>query len=84
MKESLTVKEVYDYLGKLIEEGFGDSCLECSVDMSVDGKEETYTHRVFGRSPYCVRVYYSVNEDKDVAQILFEKGEDNKDYLEEN
>ena len=84
MNESLTVKEVYDYLGKLVEDGFGDNSLECSVDMSVDGKEETYTHCVFGRSPYCVRVYYSVNEDKDIAQILFEKGEDNKDYLEEN
>ena len=37
MNENLTVKEVYDYLGKLIEEGLGDNQLECSVDMSVDG-----------------------------------------------
>ena len=30
MKENgLTVKEVYDYFGKLIEEGLGDNQLEC-------------------------------------------------------
>ena len=30
MKENgLTAKEVYDYLGKLIEEGLGDNQLEC-------------------------------------------------------
>lgn len=81
MNENLTVKEVYDYLGNLIENGFGDNQLECSVDMSIDGNEETYVHRVFGRSPYCVRVYYSMNEDKDIVQILFEKGEDNNDSL---
>lgn len=78
----LTVKEVYDYLGKLIEKGLGDNQLECSVDMSVDGDEKTYVHRVFGKEPFCVRVYYSPKEDKDIVQILFEKGEDNKDILE--
>ena len=82
MKEiELTVKEVYDYLGKLIEEGLGDNQLECSVDMSVDGDETTYPHRVFGREPFCVRAYYSPMEEKDIVQILFEKGEDNKDRL---
>ena len=59
MKENgLTVKEVYDYLGKLIEEGLGDNQLECSVDMSVDGDETTYPHRVFGRGLLYIYVFY--------------------------
>ena len=49
--------------------------------MSIDGDNSTYSHRVFGREPFCVRVYYSPMEDKDIVQILFEKGEDNKDRL---
>lgn len=82
MKENeLTVKEIYDYLGKLIADGCGDNQLECSIDMSVDGDENTYSHRVFGREPFCVRAYYSPMEEKDIVQILFEKGEDNNDYL---
>lgn len=82
MNENLTVKEVYEYLGKLIEEGLGNNQLECSVDMSVDGDETTYSHRIFGREPFCVRAYYSSIEAKDIVQILFEKGEDNEDMLE--
>lgn len=35
----------------------------------------------FGREPFCVRAYYSPIEEKDIVQILFEKGEDNNDYL---
>ena len=59
MKENgLTVKEVYNYLGKLIEKGLGDNQLECSVDMSVDGDETTYPHRVFGR-PKAYRLSHS-------------------------
>ena len=81
MNEGLTVKEVYDYLSELIENGFGNNQLECSVDMSIGDNEKTYTHRVLGRNPYCVRVYYSMNENKDIVQILFENGEDNKDFI---
>ena len=66
---------------KIIEDGYGDLEFECSVDMSVDGYEETYANRVFGKSPFNIR--YHILKDIDggelnrVVQILFEKGESN-------
>lgn len=77
----MTVKDIYAELGKMILEGYGGIELECSVDMSVEGNEDTYMNRIFGKSPYCVR--YLIERDIDrteikrTAQILFEKGESN-------
>ncbi len=77
----MTVKDIYTELGKMILKGYGDLEIECSVDMSIEGDEDTYTNRVFGKSPYCVR--YLIERDIDrteldrTVQILFEKGESN-------
>lgn len=77
----MNVIEIRNALNKIIEDGYGDLEFECSVDMSVDGCEETYVNRVFGKDPFIVR--YHIIKDIDgselnrVVQILFEKGESN-------
>ena len=77
----MNVIEIRNTLNKIIEDGYGDLEFECSVDMSVDGYEETYANRVFGKSPFNIR--YQILKDIDggelnrVVQILFEKGESN-------
>lgn len=77
----MNIVEIRNALNKIIEDGYGDLEFECSVDMSVDGDEETYTNRVFGKSPFTIR--YHILKDIDgselnrVVQILFEKGESN-------
>lgn len=77
----MSIVEIRNALNKIIEDGYGDLDFECSVDMSVDGCEETYANRVFGRSPFKIR--YNILEDIDgseldrIVQILFEKGESN-------
>ena len=79
--KTMNIIEIRNALNKVIEDGYGDLDFECSVDMSVDGHEETYTNRVFGRSPFKIR--YNILKDIDgselnrVVQILFEKGESN-------
>ena len=71
----MTVIEIRDALSKMVAEGYGDLELECSVDMSIEGEEETYRNRVFGIDPYLVR--YNILEEGRVAQILFENGSSN-------
>lgn len=57
--------------------------VECSVDMSVEGEEETYSDRVFGKSPYMVRLIheYDGKELKRFVQILFEENRSDFDGL---
>lgn len=57
--------------------------VECSVDMSVEGEEKTYSDRVFGKSPYMVRLIHEYNgkELKRFVQILFEKNGSDFDGL---
>ena len=45
----MNIIEIRNTLNKIIEDGYGDLEFECSVDMSVDGYEETYANRVFGK-----------------------------------
>lgn len=77
----MNIVDLRNALNKIIEDGYGDLDFECSVDMSVDGHEETYTNRVFGRSPFEIR--YDILKDIDgteldrIVQILFENGESN-------
>ena len=77
----MNIIEIRNALNKIIEDGYGDLDFECSVDMSVDGREETYTNRVFGRSPFEIR--YNILKDIDggeldrIVQILFEEGDSN-------
>lgn len=72
-----------DEFNKLIEQGFGDWEVKCSVDMSIDGNEDTYGNRAFGENAFLVRVLHFMdgykNIDKNEVQILFEKGELNYD-----
>ena len=77
----MNIIEIRNTLNKIIEDGYGDLEFECSVDMSVDGYEETYMNRVFGKSPFNIRYHILKDIDGDelnrVVQILFEKGESN-------
>lgn len=77
----MNIVEIRNALDKIIEDGYGDLEFECSVDMSVDGCEETYANRVFGKSPFNIRYHILKDIDgselKRVVQILFEKGESN-------
>ena len=63
--------------------GYQDIDVECSVDMSVEGKEETYSNCVFGKSPYMVRLIheYDGKELKRFVQILFEENGSDFDGL---
>ena len=45
----MNVIEIRNTLNKIIEDGYGDLEFECSVNMSVDGYEETHANRVFGK-----------------------------------
>ena len=47
--------------------------LECSVDMSVEGNEDTYDDRCFGMEPYLIRESLDVRINKKYVQIFFEK-----------
>lgn len=62
---------------------YQDADVECSVDMSVEGKEETYSNRVFGKSPYMIRLIheYEGKELKRFVQILFEENGSDFDGL---
>lgn len=52
---------------KIIEDGYDNLEIECSVDMSVDRDEETYMNRIFGKDLYNVR--YDVVRDLDGTEI---------------
>ena len=49
--------------------------LQVSVDMSVEGNEDTYADRVFGLDAYLVREVVNKQQGIDFAQILFERNE---------
>lgn len=77
----MNVVDLRNALNQIIKDGYGNLEMECSVDMSIDGDEETYVNRIFGKDPYNVR--YDVVRDLDgteisrKVQILFENGESN-------
>lgn len=77
--------EMRNEFNKLIEQGFGNCEVKCSVDMSIEGNEDTYENRAFGEDPYLVRVHHFMDGNeisKSDVEILFEKGELN--YEKEN
>ena len=75
--------EMRDEFNKLIEQGFGNCEVNCSVDMSIEGNEDTYVNRVFGEDAFLVRVHHFMDGYKTIVkseiQILFKKGEINYD-----
>ena len=77
----MNVVDLRNALNKIIEDGYGNLEIECSVDMSVDGDEETYANRVFGKDIYNVNYYIVRDLDRTElsrkVQILFENGESN-------
>ena len=79
----MNLLEMRDEFNKLIEQGFGDCEVKCSVDMSIEGNEDTYENRVFGEDVFLVRVHHFMDGYKSITkseiQILFEKGEMNYD-----
>lgn len=80
----MKLDELIEILQKIQEDiKYQDADVECSVDMSVEGKEETYSNRVFGKSPYMVRLMheYDGKELKRFVQILFEENGSDFDGL---
>ena len=75
----MNLLEMRDEFNKLIEQGFGECEVKCSVDMSIDENEDTYNNRAFGENAFLVRIHHIMNDpitiEKSEVQILFEKGE---------